>query len=453
MSLTLKYTGKLLSSLLERDVKGQSFYPYIPSDELIEVVNHAIYLRRPLLIKGEPGCGKSSLAHAVAYELGLPYEFWYVKSTSRAQDGLYNYDAVGRLHDAQLAAHLPTKQLSSNPNEVERYIQLGPLGRSIQNEQRTVLLIDDIDRADIDFPNDLLQVLDMMRLDIDETRDRFQAKEGAEPIIFITSNDEKPLPEAFLRRCLFHYINFPSAEQLKMIVDTHFQLLSTPELINAAVEYYLNLRKLEVGRKLSIRSLLDHFRLLLLDSPDEALAKISRENSNLLIQLDLSGKIQDTGSKSEIKASNAVEVFYSYSHKDGKLRDKLETQLSLLKREGFIKSWYDRNISAGVEWSKEIDMHLTSAHIILLLVSPDFIASDYCYGIEMMKALERHEHEEARVIPIILRPTDWNTAPFGKLAALPRDGKAVTIWNNRDQAFLDVAKGIRKVIQELTQIQ
>ena len=144
-----------------------------------------------------------------------------------------------------------------------------------------------------------------------------------------------------------------------------------------------------------------------------------------------------------------IEIFYSYAHKDERLKEKLAIHLSLLKQEGLIKGWYDREIRAGAEWANEIQAHLNSAHVILLLISPDFMASDYCYSIEMMRALERHNAQEALVIPIILRPTDWERAPFGKLQALPTDGKPITRWSNRDEAFLQVAQDIRKVVDEL----
>ena len=144
------------------------------------------------------------------------------------------------------------------------------------------------------------------------------------------------------------------------------------------------------------------------------------------------------------------EIFFSYSHKDQRLRDQLETQLSLLKREGLVTSWYDHKITAGNEWAGKIDEHLNTAQIILLLISADFIASDYCYDVEMKRALERHEAGEARVIPIILRQVDWKHAPFSKLKALPTDGKPVTRWTDRDSAFFEIAKGIRKVIEELS---
>jgi hypothetical protein len=151
-----------------------------------------------------------------------------------------------------------------------------------------------------------------------------------------------------------------------------------------------------------------------------------------------------------VPSSQPIEVFVSYSHKDETLLRKLEAHLSILRRERVISLWHDRKITPGREWANEIDSNLNIAHIILLLVSANFLASDYCYGIELKLALERHEAGEARVIPIIIRPVDWQNAPFAKLNALPRDGKAVTTWSNRDQAFVDVARGIREAVRELT---
>src|SRR6266702_3978787 len=147
--------------------------------------------------------------------------------------------------------------------------------------------------------------------------------------------------------------------------------------------------------------------------------------------------------------SKALEIFYSYAHEDERLWKALDKQLNLLKRDGLVTDWNDHKITAGKEWESEILTHLDSAEVILLLISPDFIASDYCYSVEMQRAMERHERGEARVIPIILRPTDWKSATFGKLKALPSDGRALTRWPNRDEAFLNVAKGIRKAVREL----
>ncbi|MEH2071895.1 MAG: toll/interleukin-1 receptor domain-containing protein [Nostoc sp.] len=147
--------------------------------------------------------------------------------------------------------------------------------------------------------------------------------------------------------------------------------------------------------------------------------------------------------------SNPVKVFFSYSHKDEALRDELATHLSMMKRQGIIEAWHDREISAGSEWANAIDDNLEVADIILLLVSANFLASDYCYDKEMTRAMERHETREARVIPIILKPTDWNGAPFGKLQALPKNAKPVTTWPDQDEAFLNVTQGIRRVVEEM----
>ena len=145
----------------------------------------------------------------------------------------------------------------------------------------------------------------------------------------------------------------------------------------------------------------------------------------------------------------SIELFFSYSHKDESLRDKLANHLKLLERQGVISAWYDRDITAGTEWEGQIDEHLESAQVILLLISADFLASDYCYDIELKRAMERHELGEARVIPIILRDVDWKGATFGKLQALPKNAKPITSWDNEDEAFTNVAKGIRKAVDEL----
>ncbi|MEH2424056.1 MAG: MoxR family ATPase [Nostoc sp.] len=278
MNQGLEYTGKVQPKLGEKDKSGRLLYPYLPNDELIEVIKLMIQLERPLLLKGEPGCGKTRLAYAVAYELGLPFETWYIKSTSRAKDGLYTYDTVGRLRDAQLAAGKMIKDEDiyriSNPTT---YVKLGPIGRAFKNEKRTVILIDEIDKADIDFPNDLLLELDESRFQVEETGETLQAK--VKPIIFITSNDEKDLPDAFLRRCLFHYIEFPSNERLVEIIQQFFPTTSE-SLAKKAVDRFEQLReemkkdKGNSGKKVSTSELIDWFNILHHHHEDEALQKL-----------------------------------------------------------------------------------------------------------------------------------------------------------------------------------
>ncbi len=267
------YKGKPISP---EECQQDGLAPYLPSPELINAVNLSIFLeKRPLLLKGEPGCGKTRLAQAVAHELGLPYEPWYIKSTSRARDGLYTYDAVRRLHDAQLVRM--RKESKSKVDNLDNYIQLGPLGRAFENPQRTVVLIDEIDKADIDFPNDLLRELDEQKFTIEETGK--EVKANFPPIVFVTSNDEKDLPDAFLRRCLFYYIEFPYS-QLTEIVKAHFPE-SPPDVVEAAVNRFTELRrkmeKGKSGKKVSTSELLDWFAVLHQFPKDEVLKQLEEE--------------------------------------------------------------------------------------------------------------------------------------------------------------------------------
>jgi MoxR-like ATPase len=254
--------------------------PYVADKDkpLLEAVNLAIFLERPLLVKGEPGCGKTRLAEAVANELGLPYYAWHIKSTERARDGLYTFDAVARLRDVQLAAasHATdgnTQQIG-DPTEYRKW---GKLGQAFMNDQRSVVLIDEIDKADIDFPNDLLLELDQKEFYVQETGETIKAKHA--PIIFITSNDEKDLPDAFLRRCLFLYITFPTPERLIDIINAHFP--ASPEvLVTKAVNRFQQLRtemqrdKQDAGKKVSTSELIDWFRVLRDYPEDKDLAEL-----------------------------------------------------------------------------------------------------------------------------------------------------------------------------------
>lgn len=211
---------------------------YIVSDALRHAVNVAFALERPLLLRGEPGTGKTLLARSVSSALGMPLLRWHVKSTTRAQDGLYVYDTVQRLHDSRFG--------DGDVRDVRRYIKLGPLGQALAAEKRVVLLIDEIDKADIEFPNDLLQELDAMRFQIAETNEEVAARER--PLVIITSNNEKELPDAFLRRCIFHYIEFPSRDLMKQIVRVHHADLEE-KVLDQALEVFYGLRRAPSLRK------------------------------------------------------------------------------------------------------------------------------------------------------------------------------------------------------------
>lgn len=274
----LTYTGSKQPKIGDRDPDtGRRLVPYLADEALIEAVNLAIYLERPLLLKGEPGCGKTQLAWAVKYELGLPLEEWHIKSTSRAKDGLYTYDAVGRLRDAQLANQEIDPEAVYRAKDPSQYVEFGPLGVAFGNSQRTIVLIDEIDKADIDFPNDLLLELEERRFKVNETRKMIEAKEA--PIVFITSNDEKDLPDAFLRRCLFHYIEFPDQARLTQIIQSTYPDAAS-ELVNRATERFVELRRMmqdEAGKKVSTSELLDWFRVLQTYPTDDALTQLDQK--------------------------------------------------------------------------------------------------------------------------------------------------------------------------------
>jgi MoxR-like ATPase len=211
---------------------------YIASDDLRHAVNVAVALARPLLVRGEPGTGKTLLAENVSRALGLPLVRWHVKSTTKAKDGLYVYDTVARLHDSRFN--------DGDVKDISKYIRLGPLGEALASEHRVVLLIDEIDKADLEFPNDLLMELDAMRFRIDETGKEITAQER--PIVIITSNNEKELPDAFLRRCVFHYIEFPNRELMQQIVRVHHPDLED-KVLDQALEVFYGLRATPKLRK------------------------------------------------------------------------------------------------------------------------------------------------------------------------------------------------------------
>ncbi len=226
---------------------------YVATDDLKVAVNAAVLLRRPLLVKGEPGTGKTVLAHEISKALNAPLIEWHVKSTTKAHQGLYEYDAVARLRDGQLG--------DERVHNISNYIRRGKLWDAFTSPQLPVLLIDEIDKADIEFPNDLLQELDRMSFDVYETSERIEAKER--PIVVITSNNEKELPDAFLRRCFFHYIKFPDRETMQEIIDVHFPGIQKV-LVKRAMEIFYEVRDVPgLKKKPSTSELLDWLKLLL----------------------------------------------------------------------------------------------------------------------------------------------------------------------------------------------
>jgi MoxR-like ATPase len=235
---------------------------YVATDDLTMAVNASITLGRPLLIKGEPGTGKTQLAEEIARAIGAPLFEWHIKSTSKAQQGLYEYDAVSRLRDSQLG--------DDRVHDIRNYIVRGKLWEAFASDLRPVLLIDEIDKADIEFPNDLLRELDRMEFYVYETRELVRARHR--PVILITSNNEKELPDAFLRRCFFHYIRFPDTETMQRIVDVHYPGLKR-ELLAEALAAFFRLRETPgLKKKPSTSELLDWIKLLVAeDIPAEAL--------------------------------------------------------------------------------------------------------------------------------------------------------------------------------------
>nr|WP_297387165.1 MoxR family ATPase [uncultured Roseateles sp.] len=243
-------------------MKFKGSQDYVATPDLMLAVNAAITLKRPLLVKGEPGTGKTLLAEEIAKSLGLPLLQWHVKSTTKAQQGLYEYDAVSRLRDSQLG--------DDKVRDISNYIVQGTLWQAFASDTPVALLIDEIDKADIEFPNDLLRELDRMEFYVYETREWVRARHR--PLVFITSNNEKELPDAFLRRCFFHYIKFPEADTMQAIVDVHFPGLKK-ELLAAALKTFYDVRKLPgLKKKPSTSELIDWLKLLLAeDIPAEAL--------------------------------------------------------------------------------------------------------------------------------------------------------------------------------------
>jgi MoxR-like ATPase len=319
--LSLTYRGKIQpKSGLYYEPIQQKIYPYDAGDELIEVVNLAIELGMPLLLEGEPGCGKSRLAHALVYEFNyrqennpIKYYEWTVQSTSKAEDSLYQYDYIGRLQAAQISGILSqkgTEESSSeqkNPAISKDWVDLQALGKAFKQsrdeEEQSVVLIDEIDKADRDFPNDLLLAIESRRFFIKETRDLIQANEQAFPLIIITSNQEKNLPNAFLRRCIYHYIELPNQERLRKILTERFTD-AEQDVIIKAVDRFQEVRtsqdetKSEGEKKVSTSELIAWFKSLLKYKPEEIIAKLNQDKlPHASILLKSRTDLQDYGTR------------------------------------------------------------------------------------------------------------------------------------------------------------
>ncbi|WP_412562577.1 AAA family ATPase [Thalassobius sp. MITS945101] len=254
-------------------MKFQGTEAYVATEDLTVAVNAAVTLERPLLVKGEPGTGKTELAKQVASALGLEMIEWNIKSTTKAQQGLYEYDAVSRLRDSQLG--------EERVHDVKNYIKKGKLWQAFDADKKVVLLIDEIDKADIEFPNDLLQELDKMAFHVYETGETIAAKHR--PVIIITSNNEKELPDAFLRRCFFHYISFPDADTMRKIVEVHHPGIKEQLLTTALTQFYEIRDTRGLKKKPSTSEVLDWLKLLLAEDLDAE--DLRRDGSNALPRL------------------------------------------------------------------------------------------------------------------------------------------------------------------------
>lgn len=319
--LSLTYRGEIQpKSGLYYEPIQQKIYPYDAGDELIEVVNLAIELGMPLLLEGEPGCGKSRLAHALVYEFNyhrennpIKYYEWIVQSTSKAEDSLYQYDYIGRLQAAQISGILRQKEIEEssseqkNPATSKDWVDLQPLGKAFKQskdkQEQSVVLIDEIDKADRDFPNDLLLAIESRRFFIKEIGDLIQANDQAFPLIIITSNQEKNLPNAFLRRCIYHYIELPNQERLRKILTERFTD-AEQEVIIKAVDRFLEVRtsqdetKSEGEKKVSTSELIAWFKSLLKYKPEEIIAKLKEDKlPHASVLLKSRTDVQDYGTR------------------------------------------------------------------------------------------------------------------------------------------------------------
>jgi MoxR-like ATPase len=456
--------GTPVSAPYGASVGGESAYVY--SDAIVVAVNSALLTGRPLLVRGPPGSGKSALAQDVALRLGWQYYEFVFTSRTNPLELLYRSKATERVRDSQVP------ELRSESH----YYEPGVLWRAFEAAgSGAVALLDDIDRASPDLDDPLLTTLRSSSFSIEELELVVRAPSHAKLLLVITSNEDRALATRFTRSCVLLDLPPPSIEQLmeigrisglteddalaRQVADYMFQA-TAHESIPTNVSTFLDALKVAVA--LGVKpggpdwdAVLFHVReawgLSLTDHRADDRASLRAAGQQ--IAEDEEGSDPSTPRETVNSGEAGMRVFYSYSHKDERLRARLETQLSLLRRSGLIEDWHDRKIGAGEEWRDAILHELESADIVLLLVSPDFLASDFIYKHELQQAMVRHESGSAQVIPIIIRPVEWHETPLGRLQALPQDGKAVTTWSNRDLAWQQVGQGIREAAAKLVALR
>ena len=291
--------------MVKTNVKYQGSSRYIVSDELMNSVNIAIALEKPLLIKGEPGTGKTMLAQSIADALKMELIIWNIKSTTKAQEGLYVYDTVQRLYDSQFGDH--------DVADIKQYIKMGKLGEALSTKEKVILLIDEIDKADLEFPNDLLWELDQMSFYIPETKEQIAAQ--SRPIVIITSNAEKELPDAFLRRCIFHYIAFPDLEEMEKIIRVHHPSIERKLLDQAMDSFYMIRNIPNIQKKPSTSELIDWLQALVIGGMSPSTIKTDLPFLGILLKKneDLDNLLQQLYNKNQAKKNkNSMSSRYGY---------------------------------------------------------------------------------------------------------------------------------------------
>lgn len=400
LSQTHAYTGRVT----------QNQPPYIPDPYLVQAVNLAISLEKPLLVDGEPGCGKTSLAQAVATELGLPLVIWEVRSSSRVQDGLYTFDAVARLHDAQMGS-LTFDKLERKHLDPMNYVKLGPLGTAFASDTKTVLLIDEIDRTDEDFQIDLLKVLEHEAFIIEEGVN-YAIRAQNRPIVFITINGSKELSGRFARRCIYHYIKFPDEKMLFEIVKAHFPS-SQLQLVQATIKRFLVIRHSVINRdpalrdKVGIDSLLNWFHILDHYPLDDALHLA--ENGSPLPG-PIPQQVSTTDSLQELLPAlslpHRLRVFLCHASGD---KPSVRDLYRRLLDSGFAPWLDEEDLLPGQDWQQEIARAVRSSDVVIVCLSKKSIRKTGYVQKEIKYALDiADEQPDGTIflIPVLLEPCD-----------------------------------------------